>query len=48
MMAVLLFASLASQTHNPSMDRFEYTCPVHCTESDLSLVHGDYAVAFKS
>ena len=47
-MAVLLFASLVSQTHNPSADHFKYMCPVGYTENDLSLVHGDYAVAFKS
>ena len=35
MMAVLLFASLAIQTHNPSADRFEYTRPVRYTEGDL-------------
>ena len=34
-MAVLLFASPASQAHNPGADRFEYTCPVLYTESDL-------------
>ena len=38
-MAVLLFASLASQTHTPSADRFEYTCPVRYTESDLYYLH---------
>ena len=37
--AVLLFASPASQTHTPGADRFEYTCPVHYTESDLRYLH---------
>ena len=46
--AVLLFTSLASQTHNPIADHFEYMCPMRYTENYLSLVHGDYAVAFKS
>ena len=35
MMAVVLFASLTSQTHNTSANCFKYTCPMRYTESDL-------------